>query len=97
VESTPSIAAECGGKAPLFEHRDVRVGAGPHPAHAYHTLLGEGVFLGSIRTMQRLLKEAGQSRDRRLIRPAQTHAIPRLQACAPNQVNRPVFRGGCLV
>ena len=56
------------------------------PVHAYHTLLGEGVFLGSIRTMQRLLKEAGESRDRRPIRPAQTHAIPRLQACAPNQV-----------
>jgi len=56
------------------------------PTHAYHTLLGEGVFLGSIRTMQRLLKEAGESRDRRPIRPAQTHAIPRLQACAPNQV-----------
>jgi len=56
------------------------------PTHAYHTLLGEGVFLGSIRTMQRLLKEAGESRDRRPIRPAQTHAIPRLHACAPNQV-----------
>lgn len=56
------------------------------PAHAYHTLLGEGVFLGSIRTMQRLLKQAGESRDRRPVRPAQTHAIPRLHACAPNQV-----------
>jgi putative transposase len=56
------------------------------PTHVYHTLLGEGVFLGSIRTMQRLLKAAGESRDRRPIRPAQTHAVPRLQASAPNQV-----------
>jgi putative transposase len=56
------------------------------PAHTYHTLLGEGIFHASIRTMQRLLKEAGESRDRRPIRPAQTHAVPRLQATGPNQV-----------
>lgn len=56
------------------------------PAHTYHTLLREGVFLGSIRTMQRLLKQAGESRDRRPIRPPQSHAVPRLQATAPNQV-----------
>lgn len=56
------------------------------PIHAYHTLLGEGVYLGSIRTMQRLLKEAGEARERRPVRPAQSHAVPRLQATAPNQV-----------
>jgi putative transposase len=56
------------------------------PAHTYHTLLGEGRFLGSIRTMQRLLSAAGEARDRRPIRPLQSHAIPRLQATAPNQV-----------
>jgi len=56
------------------------------PAHTYHTLLAEGVFLGSIRTMQRMLNEAGQARERRPIRPAQSHAVPRLTARAPNQV-----------
>lgn len=56
------------------------------PAHAYHTLLAEGEFLGSIRTMQRLLKGAGEARDRRPVRPVQSHAAPRLQATAPNQV-----------
>lgn len=56
------------------------------PTHTYHTLLGEGRYLGSIRTYQRLLKEAGESRERRPIRPAQTHAVPRLQATQPNQV-----------
>jgi putative transposase len=56
------------------------------PAQTYHTLLGEGIFLASIRTMQRLLKSAGEARERRPIRPAQTHAVPRLQATAPNQV-----------
>ncbi len=56
------------------------------PAHAYHTLLAEGIYLGSIRTMQRLLKEIGEARERRPVRPAQSHAVPRLEATAPNQV-----------
>ncbi|TDR38364.1 putative transposase [Tahibacter aquaticus] len=56
------------------------------PAHTYHTLLGEGIFLASVRTMHRLLKGAGEARERRPIRPAQTHAVPRLQATAANQV-----------
>ena len=56
------------------------------PAHAYHALLGEGRYLGSIRTFQRILKAAGESRERRPIRPAQQHAVPRLQAMQPNQV-----------
>ena len=55
-------------------------------AHAHHTSLGEGCYLRSIHTMQRILKDANQARDRRPIRPAQTNAIPRLQAIAPNQV-----------
>jgi putative transposase len=55
-------------------------------AHVYHTLLGEGTFLCSIRTMQRLLKDVGETRERRPIRPPQTHAVPRLEAVAPNQV-----------
>lgn len=46
------------------------------PAHTYHTLLAEGTFLCSIRTMQRLLKDAGEARERRPIRPPQTHALP---------------------
>ena len=36
--------------------------------------------------MQRLLKSAGEARERRPIRPAQTHAVPRLKATSPNQV-----------
>lgn len=56
------------------------------PVEVYHTLLGEGVYLASIRTMQRLLKAAGEARERRPIKSAQSHAIPRLQASAPNQV-----------
>ena len=56
------------------------------PTHVYHTLLDEGRYLGSIRTFQRLLKTAGESRERRPIRPPQTHAVPRLEATQPNEV-----------
>ena len=56
------------------------------PMHVFHTLLGESRYLGSIRTFQRVLKDAHEARERRPIRPSQSHAIPRLQAAAPNQV-----------
>ena len=36
--------------------------------------------------MQRLLNAAGEARERRPIRPAQSHAVPRLEATAANQV-----------
>lgn len=56
------------------------------PMHTYHSLLDEGTYLASVRTMQRVLKAAGEQRERRPIRPAQTHAVPRLTATGPNQV-----------
>ena len=56
------------------------------PAAVYATLLDEGVFLCSTRTMYRILADAGQVRERRdqLRHPAYT--IPELLAIAANQV-----------
>ncbi len=56
------------------------------PTEVYATLLGRGVYLGSIRTMYRILAEAGETAERRNQRPAQTYAKPSLTATAPNQV-----------
>jgi transposase InsO family protein len=56
------------------------------PTEVYATLLGRGIYLASIRTMYRVLAEAGESRERRNQRPAQPHAKPSLSATAPNQV-----------
>jgi putative transposase len=56
------------------------------PMQIYHTLLGEGIYLASTRSFQRILKDLGEQRERRPIRPTQSHAVPRLQATAPNQV-----------
>jgi len=56
------------------------------PAEVYATLLGRGIYLASIRTMYRILAEAGETRERRNQRPPQSHAKPSLTATAPNQV-----------
>ena len=56
------------------------------PAQIFHTLLDEGVRLCSIATMHRLLREQRQNGDRRARREPQHHAVPRLEASAPNRV-----------
>ena len=56
------------------------------PYTAYARLLDEGRYLGSVRTMYRVLAAAGMNRERRdqLVHPA--HAKPELLATGPNQV-----------
>jgi len=56
------------------------------PAAVHATLLDEGRYIGSVRTMYRLLAADGASRERRrqLVHPAYTK--PELLARAPNQV-----------
>ena len=56
------------------------------PAEVFATLLEEGRYLCSIRTMQRILAESGELRERRdqLRHPA--YAKPELLATAPNQL-----------
>ena len=56
------------------------------PAAVQATLLGAGMYLGSVRTMDRLLAASGGNRERRnpLTHPAYTK--PELLAIAPNQV-----------
>ena len=56
------------------------------PAHVYATLLDEGTYLASERTMYRILAERGESGERRdqLRHPA--YARPELLATAPNQL-----------
>jgi putative transposase len=56
------------------------------PAQVYAKLLDEGRYLCSIRTMHRLLDEARESGERRVVRAKTHHAVPRLLADAPNVV-----------
>jgi putative transposase len=56
------------------------------PTTIYATLLDEGIYLGSVRTMYRLLADAGQSAERRAQRVHPAYAKPELLATDPNQV-----------
>ena len=56
------------------------------PAQVWATLLDEGVYLGSISTFYRLLRRAGESRERRRQATHPASVKPELVASAPNQV-----------
>jgi putative transposase len=56
------------------------------PAEIYATLLDEGVYLCSIRTLYRILAENGEVRERRDQRRHPVYQKPELLAEAPNQV-----------
>lgn len=56
------------------------------PQEVFAALLSRGVYVASLRTMYRVLAEAGEANDRRLQRTPQAHAIPRVTATGPNQV-----------
>ena len=56
------------------------------PPEVYASLLSEGVYLASVRTMYRLLAELGESSERRAQRAPIKHVKPSLTATAPNQV-----------
>jgi len=56
------------------------------PAEVWATLLDEGTYLGSLSTFYRLLRQAGETRERRsqAVHPAAVK--PELMATGPNQV-----------
>ena len=56
------------------------------PYNVFYTLLDEGKYIASVRTMYRVLLESGESRDRRDLRNHRDAIKPELIATAPNQV-----------
>ena len=52
------------------------------PREVYATLLAEGRYLCSVRTMYRVLAAEGEVRERRNQRAPQHHPVPRLEARA---------------
>jgi putative transposase len=56
------------------------------PAEVWATLLDEGTYLGSLSTFYRLLRAAGESRDRRAQATHPAAVNPELIATGPNQV-----------
>lgn len=56
------------------------------PHEVFATLLSRGVYLGSIRTIYRVLAAQGESHERRKQRLPHVHTKPSLTATAPNQI-----------
>jgi putative transposase len=56
------------------------------PAEVWATLLDEGIYLGSVSTFYRLLRLAGESRERRRQATRPARVKPELVAAAPNAV-----------
>jgi putative transposase len=56
------------------------------PAEAWATLLDEGTYLGSVSTFYRVLREAGETRERRAQAAHPAAVRPELVASGPNQV-----------
>ena len=56
------------------------------PGEVWATLLDEGTYLGSVSTFYRVLREAGESRERRAQATHPAAVKPELVAGGPNQV-----------
>jgi transposase InsO family protein len=82
----PPLALDAQEQQSLLDALNSERFADTAPAAVHATLLGEGMYLGSVRTMYRLLAATGGCRERRnqLTHPAYTK--PELLAKAPNQV-----------
>jgi len=83
---TPPLALDKAERGALLEALNSVRFANCAPATVYATLLDEGIYLGSVRTMYRLLADAGQSSERRAQRVHPAYAKPELLATDPNQV-----------
>ena len=82
----PPLALDAQERRTLLDTLNSERFADTAPAAVHATLLGEGTYIGSVRTMYRLLAANGGCRERRnqLTHPAYTK--PELLAIAPNQV-----------
>jgi len=56
------------------------------PMEVFAKLLSRGIYLGSIRTIYRVLAELGESKERRNQRLPHTYVKPSLSAAGPNQI-----------
>lgn len=82
----PALALEVHEREVLLSTLNSERFADTAPAAVYAVLLDEGRYLGSVRTMYRVLAGAGGSRERRAQRTHPAYSRPELLAVAPNQV-----------
>jgi hypothetical protein len=82
----PPLALDAQERQTLLDTLNSERFADSAPAAVHATLMDEGTYVGSVRTMYRMLAATGGCRERRnqLTHPAYTK--PELLAIAPNQV-----------
>jgi len=82
----PPLALDIQEQQALLDTLNSERFADSAPATVHATLLDEGQYLGSVRTMYRLLAANGGCRERRNQRTHPAYTKPELLAVAPNQV-----------
>ena len=82
----PPLALDAKERQVLLDALNSERFADSAPQAVYATLLGEGAYLGSVRTMHRLLAGTDSCRERRAQLAHPPYAKPELLATAPNQV-----------
>ncbi len=80
---TPARALAWGERETVLKHLHGERFRDQAPAQIYATLLDEGIYLCSIRTMYRILESAGEVRQRRDQLRHPNYVKPELLACAP--------------
>ncbi len=83
---SPPLALEPAERQTLLDTLNSERFADCAPATVYATLLDEGRYIASVRTMYRLLAQDGSSAERRAQLSHPAYARPELLATAPNQV-----------
>ena len=86
LRTRPPLALDAQENALLLDTLNSDRFAETAPAAVHATLLDEGRYLGSVRTMYRLLNAQGGSRERRRQLSHPAYVKPELLAVAPNQV-----------
>jgi putative transposase len=86
VRAKPPRALSEEERGAILEHLHSERFVDRAPAEVVHTLLADGIYLGSERTMYRILADNDEVRERRRQRTHPVYAKPELMATAPNQV-----------
>ena len=86
VRPTPARALDAAERQIVLDHLHSERFSDKAPAEVYATLIDEGVYLCSIRTMHRILAENGELKERRNQLPHPQYKKPELLATGPNQV-----------
>jgi putative transposase len=86
IRPTPERALSAAERQIVLDHLHSERFRDKAPAEVYATLLDEGIYLCSIRTMHRILAENGELKERRNQLRHPPYTKPELLATGPNQV-----------